>query len=620
VPRRHLDRDRGASLIEVVIACVLLGILSAAVLTITLQTQAVGVNNRNRVAASNLAAREIDLVREEFRRTSDAPLKLAAAGTVTNGRPLAGGTKGQPLVVDGVSYTVKTATQWNVTGTATSACDGGSLVTYPTLGVTVSVTWPNMGSTRAVVSTAAMAPTKGDGVVSTSASFVAVRVKDSAGAPSAGRGIAVSGGGSNVSGSTDSQGCAVVQVTPAASGTAYTATVTDTGYVDISGTANPSKAVGTLTVGKLNNSVVFTVARPGTVNLRLVDETGTPLPDSAAVGAQINLVASESSGATNAKTVTATGAVTPVTGLWPTVYGAYVGSTPPPAGYATQQLPSGSTITLDAVLVSARLRLSGLPATTAVVYALPSGTTTCSDPAARVVDPAAVALLPGTWGFYASGPTFECAPGPSAVALASGDNGEIVWGETTLRVDAAPAGVLWAVNRLKSGSAFTTCPGAPGAPIAVNIDAARSGPVVLPAGDWYVFVTDGAANGGCVGVPGGQYAKTLTYDADNVLVWASQPSAVTVNGVTTGSSFTVVAWTGTTTMLCTNGVPAGATELTKNRSTATTVAGTFAAGTWNFFLRDSSRKTCTYGGTVVVGGTGAPYTLPLSTTAPRTVQ
>ncbi|VTR75585.1 type IV pilus modification PilV family protein [Cellulomonas hominis] len=612
--RRPADRDRGSSLLEVVIACVLLGILSTAVLTIVLQTQSAGENNRSRVAAANLAAREIDMVRAEFRRTDDMPLQMAAAGTQTNKRPLTGGTAGQPLVVDGTPYTVRTSMQWNVTGNATSACDGGTLVKYPTLGVTVTVTWPNMGGIKPVTTSASLAPEKGDGVVTTTDSFVAVRVKDSAGAPNPGRAVAVTGGSTTVTGTTDAQGCAVVEVTPAAGGTSYSAKITESGYVDIAGTPTPSKAVGTLQAGKLNNSVVFQVDKAGTANLRLVDDTGAQLDAASAAGAQITLVASESSGASNSRTVTATGPVTSVSGLWPTTYGAYIGTTPPAAGYTTQKLAPGGTITLDAVLATARLRLSAMPAGTTAVYAAPAGVTSCTDPAARQVDPNAVTLLPGTWGFFAKGPTFACSPGPSSVALTSGDNGEIVWGETTIRVDNAPAGTIWAVDStLVGGTKLTTCPTGTVTGSAVNLDAARTGPVVIPAGGWYIYVTNGPAGGPCVGVPAGQYWKVLAYDADNVLVWATTPSTVTATNVNKDPRYSVVAWTGATTMTCTNGVPAGATPLTKVASSAktTSASGSLAAGTWQIFVHDSTNKTCSPAGSVTVDGTGVPYTVNL---------
>jgi Tfp pilus assembly protein PilV len=622
VPQHDASRttDRGASLVEVVIACVLLGILSAAVLSIVMQTQAAGVNNRNRVAAANLAAREIDIVRAEFSRSDAAPLAIANAGTVTNARPLEGGVTGRPLVVDGTSYTVRTSAQWNITGSGQSACDGGSLVIYPTLGVTVTVTWPNMGSIKPVVSSAALAPEKGTGIPSTD-SFVAIRITDSAGEPNPGRAVSVTGGGSTRNGTTDAQGCAVLQVSPASGlGTDYTARVTDAGYVDISGAANTSKAVGKVAQGQLNNNVLFQIDRAATANLRLVDEAGAPLAASAAAGAQITLVASESSGSTNSRTITATGPVTTVTGLWPTNYGAYFGTTAPSGGFTTQKAEPGATITMDVVFAAARLRLTALPAGTATVYAAPNGTTSCTAAGVRTVDPNAVSLLPGTWSFFVSGPTFVCSPGPAAVVLASGDNGERVWGETTLKVDNAPTGVIWAVNRARLGATVTTCPGASAGPIAVNIDGARSAPVVIPAGDWYVYVTDGAATGACRGVPPGQYSKVLTYDVDNVLTWANLSSRVTMGGsISSSSTRPVYGWTGATSMTCTAaGGGAGSTLLT--RSSSGIWSGTFAPGTWRFFQKNNSGSGCTYGGTVVVDGSGVAYTLQFNTANPPSGQ
>lgn len=618
-PQTDRARDRGATLVEVVIACVLLGILASAVLTIVLQTQAVGVNNRNRVAAANLAAREIDLIRAEFRRTDTSAVEIANAGTTTNKHPLGTAAVGQPLVIDGTPYTVKTSVQWNVTGNGQSACDGGALVVYPTLGVTVAVTWPHMGSTKPVVSTAALAPEKGSGIPSTD-SFVAVRVTDAAGHPNPGRGIAVTGGGSNRTGITDAQGCAVVEVSPAAgSGTSYTAKVTDPGYVDISGAVGPSKAVGTISQGQLNNSVTFQVDAAGSVKLRLVDESGASLDAATATGVPITLVASQFSGSSGSRSVTATGPLTTVGGLWPTSYGAYFGTTAPASGYPTGVLSPGGSITLDVTFAAARLGLSDLPAGTSAVYAAPDGTTSCAAAGVRPVDPAAISLLPGTWSFFAAGPTFDCSPGPSALVLVPGDNGEGRWGETTLQVTDAPAGVLWAVHRSKVTGVPVTCLGAATAPVAVNIDGARSGPVPLPAGDWFIYVTDGAAGGGCVAVPAGQYSKVLTYETDNTLAWvtASASSPVTVTGGFPGKSYEMVAWTGGTSINCT-ALPSGTQTLTKAMSQYT---GTLGPGTWYVFQRylGGGGLTCSYGGKVVVSGSGAALTLPFSTSTPPTV-
>lgn len=610
--------DSGATLMEVVIACVLLAILSAAVLSIVLQTQASGVANRNRVAAANLASREIDLVRAEFRSSDTAPLDIAAAGTRLNWNPLDGGVAGQPLVVDGTPYTVRMSAQWNITGNGQSACDGGSLVIYPTLGVTVTVTWPDMGNVQPVVSSAAFAPSKGTGIPSTD-SFVAVRVTDSTGAPNAGRAVAVTGGGSTKNGTTDAQGCAVVQVSPATGlGTDYTARVTEPGYVDISGTANTTKSVGRVSQGQLNNNVLFQIDRAATASIRLVDESGALLDPSAAAGVQITLVASESSGASNTRSVTASGPVTSVGGLWPTTYGAYYGTTPPSSGLATSKASPGGTITLDVVFSAARLRFSGLPDGTATVFAVPNGGTSCTAAGVRQVDPNAVSLLPGSWSFFASGALFDCSPGAAGVVLAGGDNGERPWGDTTLRVTGAPAGTLWAVNRARLGATVTSCPGPGAASIALNVDGARGAGVPIPAGDWYVFVTDGAAGGACRSVPGGQYSKVLTYDVENVIAWVGTPSPVAVTGANNSTTRPVYAWTSGTSMSgCTaTAGPSGSTKLTRASSTQWT-APSLAPGTWHFFQKNANNNTCVYGGSLVISGSGEAYTLPFSTSNPK---
>lgn len=596
--RRPADPDRGTSLLEVVIACVLLGVLSAAVLTVVLQTQSVGVGNRNRVAAANLAAREIDMVRAEFGRTSASPLQIANAGTVSNQRPLDGGSVGQPLVVDGVPYTVTTSAQWNITGNGASACDGGSLVVYPTLGITVSVTWPNMGAVQPVSNSTQLAPPKGSGIPDTD-SFVAVRVSDQNGDPSVGRRVAVSGGGTTRTGATDAQGCAVVQVSPAAvNGTEYTAQVVDSGYVDISSTERPSKIVGVLTQGQLNNDAIFQVARAGTVNIRMFDESGAPM---SAPGAQLTLVSSQASGASNSQVVPATGSVTPVRNLWPTEYGAYFGVTPPEGGFDMRPLAAGGSLDLDVTFQSARIVLSGMPAGTTAVYASSAdAVTTCVDnPDVAQVDPARVSLLPGTWSFFASGPGFECSPGPARVALDAGDNGEAIWGETTVRVSSAPAGTLWALNRGLASAPPTSCPVGADAATALNIDGARTGDLGLPAGDWFIYVTDAA--GGCAGVPAGQYPKTLEYDVPNAMVWPTARSTVTVQGAPSGSTLYAVA--PGVALSCQ--APATGAQVVQFAS-----GGSLPPGTWQVIARTSrttwtgTTYTCTNGGSVVVDGSG----------------
>ena len=60
--------------------------------------------DRDRVAASDLGARELEIVRNAFGASAAAPMALAATPYVTDPDPLPGGTAGRPLVVDHVPY------------------------------------------------------------------------------------------------------------------------------------------------------------------------------------------------------------------------------------------------------------------------------------------------------------------------------------------------------------------------------------------------------------------------------------------------------------------------------------------------------------------------------------
>lgn len=351
-PAQPAADDGGFSLVELVVAMVILGAMSLAIIGVVLQSQAQSVLNRNRVAAANLAAREIDIVRDEFSRSSTAPVTVANAGTVLNPHPLPTQASGQPLKVDGTSYTVRRDVAWAVVGNGDSACNGGNLVTYPTLRVTVTVTWPGMGHVDPVVSSTQLAPRKNDGVQG-NASFVAVRVSDASGAPNVGRTVQVFSATETRAALTDASGCAVVQVNPGASGTTYEARVSDPGYVDVSGATAPTKTVGLLERGKLANGVIFTYDRAVTLQLRFVDATGALVPDVALTGQDVTVVASEYAGASGARTQPATTATMTLTGLWPTQYGAYLGTTPPGAGYPSVTATAGSTVTLDVPVTEA---------------------------------------------------------------------------------------------------------------------------------------------------------------------------------------------------------------------------------------------------------------------------
>jgi Tfp pilus assembly protein PilV len=619
--------ESGVTLIEVVIAAVLLAILASAVLTILMKTQSVAIGNRGRVAAANLAAREIEIVKAEVAQTATGPVDLADAGVVTNPHPLDGGIAGQPLTLDGTAYTVVRSAAWNVAGTGHSACEGGALVAQPTLGVTVSVTWPNMGTIKPVVSSALFAPEKGNGVATTS-SFVAVSVKDSRGVANPGRAVRVANGTDVGTGLTDDSGCAVIEVSPATgTGTSYTVSLGDAGYVDISGNTNPSKVTGLIARGVLNTSLPFAYDLAGQVRLTLVDPNGGSLTDDQVRGSQVTLVAGESSGSSRTP-YNLTGVVTTLTGLWPTQYGAYFGLTPPLSGYTSLALAPGGLIDLTVPFAMATTTIAGMPAGTTSVRAVPSAAgTTCTTAGALTVSPGAVSVMPGNWDFFAVGSSFVCSPGPSAQALDPGVNDDIAWGTTTFRLNSVPAGnALWAVEQGEAGGSLATCPTSTQAATAQNIDLARSGPVVIPAGNWYLYLTNGAAAGGtCVAFPAAINPTAVAYGVANVQTWPG-PTPVVVNVTSvpllSGSLYATIVATSVNSASCTSTVfTTAGTQV--SFGAGSTVATALNQGTWYIYSWDkrssgAGSPRCKLGGTVIAGW-NSPLTLIFNSTSPGTV-
>ncbi|MCV2394575.1 prepilin-type N-terminal cleavage/methylation domain-containing protein [Actinotalea sp. M2MS4P-6] len=481
--------DAGVTLIEVVVATVILAIIASSVLGLVITAQKQSVSNRNRVAASNLAAREIELVREQFMATSSGPVDLANEGMVTNPHQFEGAGAGDPLVVDGTEYTVSRSSSWNITGTGESACEGGSLVTHPSLIVTVSVTWPGMGSVQPVSNSAVLAPER-DVNPGTGASFAAVAVTNAAGEPSAGRTVRVYSTTESRAGMTDASGCAVIQLNPPVGGTTYTAAFPNPGYVDITGTENPERTIGLINPGELAASTRISLDRAGSVVIRV---TGG-VTDAEAAGSVVTLYQSEASG-TSTRPITLTGVNTTVGNLWPSDYGAYFGTTLPTVLPAAISLAPGSTGTLDVPFEFAEFQVANLftvaGLSTYEVRATPTGSgLTCDDPLAKTITPSAGRVVAGTWDFWLYSPQIGCSAGPSGVALSQGANADVEWSTAHLDVSNAPAtDEIWVAPAQTGGTCSATS--------AVDVGPGPSGAIELYAGDWYVW----SAPGGAAGTP-----------------------------------------------------------------------------------------------------------------------
>lgn len=262
--------------------------------------------DQNRVAAANLAARELEIVRNAFRSGSAQALAIAGDAEVVNPNPLPGGTAGEPLELDGAEYTVTRTVQWLPAGTGQSACDGGSAVTYPSLAVQVQVAWPNMNGVAPIRSNTILTPPKG--VLASGTSFIAVKVVDRDAQPVVGMPVTVTKSASTVTGVTADDGCATMAVPSSGS---WSATVSQPGWVDFYGMAAGTKAVTVATGGLAQTTINYDQAAALTVTY--TTDSGYALP----TGLSRLTLSNAQLQPSGRKVVTTASATTAVGGLWP---------------------------------------------------------------------------------------------------------------------------------------------------------------------------------------------------------------------------------------------------------------------------------------------------------------
>ncbi len=259
--------ERGLTLVEVIVALTVFALTATAVLVMMLSSLRTSRANRGRVAAANLAAREIEIVRGQFSSPALGP-KTIALGQVVDPNPLPGGTEGQPLVVDHTPYTVTRTAEWQSQGATSSPCDGGASGQLAYLHVTVTVTWPRMDGVTPVTSSTLLTPPLG--TYDSGSGHVKVKVTDALGAPEANQRVTLTPGGSQL---TASDGCAFFAfLSPGA----YTASVSTPGYVDPSWSATPSVPV-TVTANQVA-PVTFSYAPAATLDLAPTATAGYPAP------------------------------------------------------------------------------------------------------------------------------------------------------------------------------------------------------------------------------------------------------------------------------------------------------------------------------------------------------
>lgn len=271
--RRGTAADEGFGLVEAVVAAMLLALFSAGIGGLILSSLKVSKIDRQRVAATNLAAREMEITRNEFGRSDAAALAVVGAGLVLNPNSLDGSG---PSTVDGVAYTISRTASWQPAGTGVSACDGGGAVQYPSVSVVVTVVWDGMRGIKPVTVASVVTPNKT--VLNGTYAFVAAKVSSFAAVPLAGRTVRLTGPSGPLSEVTDASGCAVFGLPTAG---AHVFSLQETGYVDYQSAQLASKPVP-VSAGSFQQ-IAFTWDREATVQALVTTASGyalpSPLPD-----------------------------------------------------------------------------------------------------------------------------------------------------------------------------------------------------------------------------------------------------------------------------------------------------------------------------------------------------
>lgn len=242
--------DDGFSLLEAIVAAVVLGITASAVAGLTIRGLEVAQDATQRTTAANLAATRIETVRGT--RALDIP----------NGR-----TQFAPTTISGTDYTIVQDAAFVALDAAADACQG-STGTLAYKRVTVTVTWPNMGATRPVRSDTlrslgfgadGLDPTKGSAGIKVLSSSgvgvpgISVTVQGSSGAPAVG------------TQTTGADGCLVFVGVPPGN---YVALLGTSGYVDAEGRQSFTSGSFGVTAAQLTTTNL-SYDRPGQLSIVL---------------------------------------------------------------------------------------------------------------------------------------------------------------------------------------------------------------------------------------------------------------------------------------------------------------------------------------------------------------
>ncbi|GAA5142664.1 hypothetical protein GCM10023340_06500 [Nocardioides marinquilinus] len=392
------------TLVEVMVALVLFAIMSTAVLNMVMNAQRLTRYDAARVVANNLATRELEIVRDTFFGPTRGPDRVLL-NTAENPSPLPGGRVGDPLVVDGIAFTVTRTAEWAQVDTrAASTCDEGSNVELAYLRVRVRVTWPKMGDRPPVQMDTTMTPAKG--TYSAFTGHLGLKVIDQLGEPLGGVPVVVRTNTNAVaaSGRTSSDGCVLF---PFLNAGTYTYELNRAGYVTPAG--DPAgKTTVQVQSGQLWRGIAE-YAQSATVDVTFTTREGFGLPPAnQQIPVSLGNSALKPSGV---KAYPGTGNARSLTSLWPypsgyTLWaGNCLGNDPKDLGDPPVAVEPGQTATTTVRLAPLTVRApvgTTITAKQAVDSSCPAGATVIVGqvPASGVL---AASLPTGLWRLTRSG-------------------------------------------------------------------------------------------------------------------------------------------------------------------------------------------------------------------------
>lgn len=408
------DREDGFTLVEVLVAMAIFSVVVSITLGLVWRTSALAASNSRRVVAASLVSRQIESARSQ--RAIDIP----------------NGAQVRVETVGGVPFTITQTANFLTPDATTSVCRGsGSQLAYKL--VTVTATWPAMGSIPAVRADTLRTIGIGEGLDATRGS-VAVAVLDAAGGPVSG--VTVSLGPADTV-LTGVDGCAVV--TGLAPGT-YAATATAGGYVGSTNAATTTLNGLGVSAGAISRATIL-VDRARSVTLTPGGPAGYQTPPGLALSLRNTYLPAQPY--PSCSLVSGQGCVNGLPGLavnlFPAVYDVWAGTCAdaavPTAVDLTSPASDASTAVLGIGHVSVDVQVAGVSQPGRVVYAVHAADPAAANPGCVAGETYALpatasggvkVLLPyGTWRFSLTpvppvgAPALTLSSAPAAVVVTS---------------------------------------------------------------------------------------------------------------------------------------------------------------------------------------------------------